>query len=208
LESFVAWTLAWCAALLVFEARKFRLGMWIAKPLAAAGFVAAAVSQGALDTSYGTAILAGLGLSVVGDIALIPKESQTWFRVGLVAFLLGHVAYVVAFYIHGLDNTWLSGAAIAVVVVAAIVLRWLGPHVPDGMRIPVRAYVVVISTMLATAVAAVMEDLGTIALVGALMFYVSDLAVARDRFVAPGVTNRFWGLPLYFGGQLCLAASV
>jgi hypothetical protein len=44
--------------------------------------------------------------------------------------------------------------------------------------------------------------------VGAVMFYLSDLAVARDRFVAPGFTNRVWGLPLYYGAQLILALTV
>jgi hypothetical protein len=36
----------------------------------------------------------------------------------------------------------------------------------------------------------------------------SDLSVARDRFVAPGFVNRAWGLPTYFAAQLLLAASV
>ncbi|MCP4006145.1 MAG: lysoplasmalogenase, partial [bacterium] len=45
-------------------------------------------------------------------------------------------------------------------------------------------------------------------LLGALMFYVSDLAVARDRFVATGFDNRIWGLPLYYCGQLVLASTI
>jgi len=43
-------------------------------------------------------------------------------------------------------------------------------------------------------------------LTGALMFLVSDLAVARDRFVAQGFINRLWGLPLYYAAQLVLAS--
>jgi uncharacterized membrane protein YhhN len=45
-------------------------------------------------------------------------------------------------------------------------------------------------------------------LIGAVAFYLSDLAVARNRFVAPGVANRLWGLPLYYLAQLMLAWSV
>ena len=41
--------------------------------------------------------------------------------------------------------------------------------------------------------------------VGALGFFLSDLAVARERFVAKGFTNKLWGLPLYYGAQLLLA---
>ena len=41
----------------------------------------------------------------------------------------------------------------------------------------------------------------------AVAFYVSDVSVARDRFVAPGFGNRIWGLPLYYGAQLLFALS-
>jgi len=51
--------------------------------------------------------------------------------------------------------------------------------------------------------------IGAIALLaGAALFFVSDLAVARDRFVAPGFANRLWGLPAYYAGQLLIAWSI
>jgi hypothetical protein len=45
-------------------------------------------------------------------------------------------------------------------------------------------------------------------LAAAVAFYLSDLAVARDRFVAPGFRNRLWGLPLYYGAQLLFVWTV
>jgi hypothetical protein len=36
---------------------------------------------------------------------------------------------------------------------------------------------------------------------------VSDLFVARDRFVQPGFVNRLLGLPLYYAAQAMLAIS-
>jgi uncharacterized membrane protein YhhN len=42
---------------------------------------------------------------------------------------------------------------------------------------------------------------------GAVLFYLSDLAVARERFVAHSFTNRAVGLPLYYVGQLLLAST-
>jgi uncharacterized membrane protein YhhN len=42
-------------------------------------------------------------------------------------------------------------------------------------------------------------------LIGAALFFVSDLAVARDKFVDRTVVNRMWGLPTYFAGQLLIA---
>ena len=45
-------------------------------------------------------------------------------------------------------------------------------------------------------------------LTGAVLFFVSDLAVARDRFIARTFANKAWGLPLYFSGQLLIAWSL
>jgi hypothetical protein len=43
---------------------------------------------------------------------------------------------------------------------------------------------------------------------GALSFYVSDVFVARQRFIKTEFLNRLVGLPLYYGGQFMLAFSV
>ena len=101
------------------------------------------------------------------------------------------------------------GVAAALAAPAAFAVhRWLRPHVPDSMRIPVQAYLVVIATMLAVSVAAAQGSGRWAIAVGAVAFAVSDLSVARGRFVAPGFSNAAWGLPLYFGAQLVLASSV
>jgi uncharacterized membrane protein YhhN len=52
------------------------------------------------------------------------------------------------------------------------------------------------------------SDKNLFILLGAMLFVVSDLAVARNRFVARAFINRAIGLPLYFTAQLLLAASV
>lgn len=43
--------------------------------------------------------------------------------------------------------------------------------------------------------------------IGAVLFYASDIAVARNQFVAPGVVNRMWGLPLYYLAHVLLAST-
>ncbi len=45
-------------------------------------------------------------------------------------------------------------------------------------------------------------------LLGAISFYLSDLFVARDRFLKDAFVNRLVGLPLYYLGQFLLAFSV
>jgi uncharacterized membrane protein YhhN len=43
---------------------------------------------------------------------------------------------------------------------------------------------------------------------GAVLFYLSDLAVARHRFVKAEFLNRGIGLPLYYAGQVLIALSI
>ncbi len=178
----------------------------IAKMLAATGFLVVAVAAGAFDTDFGPIILVGLALSWVGDLLLTFTNRQA-FLGGLVAFLLGHVAYVAAFAVRGLSGVVLVVALLGAILVAAAVVPWLLPHVSDDMRVPVLAYVVVISAMLVTAAGTHGSEVDWRIVGGAALFYVSDIFVARDRFVAPGRINRLAGLPLYFAGQLLLAWS-
>ena len=172
--------------------------------IAATGFLVVAVSVGALDTTFGTVMLAALVLSWVGDLAL-SYHGQRAFLLGLVVFLLGHVAYAAAFVVRGMSGIVTVVAVIAAVLLAASILPWLMPHVSETMRNPVVAYLVVISVMLVAATGTHGSDRDWRIIAGAGLFYVSDLFVARHRFVAPGEVNRRIGLPLYFGGQLLLA---
>jgi uncharacterized membrane protein YhhN len=171
--------------------------------VAATAFIAVAVSAGALDSTFGRIMLTGLALSWFGDLFLT-YNGRTPFIAGLVSFLAGHVAYVVAFIGRGLDDG-IYVLLLAVVIAAIPVMRWLMPTVPKELKGPVVAYVVIISMMVATAGATNMADADWRIPIGALAFYVSDIFVARDRFASPGLINRYLGLPLYFGGQLLLA---
>jgi uncharacterized membrane protein YhhN len=202
-----ALTVVALAALLAAEWRGSRAGVWVAKPLASLGFLGAAWAAGALDSGYGRWVFGALVLSFWGDVLLIPSARAS-FLAGLVSFLLGHLAYAGAFVVRGLDGGGVIAAAVVGVPAAALALRWLHPHVEGSMRGPVVAYVVVISAMVLLAVGTVAEEGRPTIAVGAVMFYVSDLAVARQRFVARTFWNKSWGLPLYYGGQLVLASTV
>jgi uncharacterized membrane protein YhhN len=195
-------------ALLIAEYRDSRRGVWVAKPLASAGFVGAALAAGALESPYGRWILLALLLCAAGDVLLIPRGAPRIFQGGVGSFLLGHLVLARAFLLRGVQVGVCGAAAGVALLIAIPVLRWLRPHVPSGMQIPIYAYVVVISAMVVFAAGAVVPTGDPRIFVGALMFYVSDLAVARDRFVAPGFWNGAWGLPLYFGAQLVLASTV
>lgn len=173
------------------------------KPVASTGFIAVALLCGALETDYGRVVLAALALSWVGDVALLGRARPA-FLGGLVAFLLGHVAFCVAFGVRGVNVTWALAAVVPVFATAFAVERWLRAKVPAGLRLPVAAYMVVISAMVTLAVGTT----DAVLIGAATAFWVSDVTVARDRFAGAGFANRLVGLPLYFAAQVVFAFSV
>ncbi len=198
------------AALLVAEHQDRRALKWLAKPAASAAFVALAVSEGALQGGvFGALMLAGLIACAAGDVLLISR-GERWFLAGMGAFALGHGAYIAAFLTQSPEpKPLVFVTVIGMVAVGAAVMRtlWgkLGP-----MGAPVAIYVTIISIMVVASVAAGEGD-GLYRwqlIAGAVGFAASDIAVARDQFIARAFINRLWGLPLYYASQLTLAASV
>jgi uncharacterized membrane protein YhhN len=203
--AFVGVTVAGILAFLIAEKLDSTVGKWLSKPIASAGFIGAAISVGAWETPFGRWVVAALAFSWLGDVLLIPKST---FLFGLGAFLVGHLLFAAAFLVRGVSWTAVGVAAVAAVVLALPVARWLLPHVPAKMKLPVVAYMAAISTMVALAVGSHWMAAAPIALGAAIAFYLSDLSVARDRFVQAGLVNRLWGIPLYYGAQLLFAWSV
>ena len=174
-----------------------------AKPLASAGFLAVAIAAGALDSSFGRWMLGALALSAVGDVLLLGKSEPTCLA-GLASFLGAHLLFAVAFTVRGLAPVGMA-SVVPLALFAWGVLRWLSPYVSDRMRPPVTLYALVISLMAVLAIATAADAWDARIPAGAVLFIVSDLAVARDNFVSSGFHNRLVGLPLYYGGQLLLA---
>jgi 2-hydroxychromene-2-carboxylate isomerase len=84
------------------------------KPMASAAFVAVPLAGAASPTGSISAlamwIIVGLALGAVGDVALM-FESERGFLGGLVAFLLGHLAYVIGLArVVAPAVTWFDGA--------------------------------------------------------------------------------------------------
>jgi uncharacterized membrane protein YhhN len=134
------------------------------------------------------------------------------FLFGLISFLVGHVLYCVAFYLTaGVNTTMWIGSGLALLVSIGV-YGWLRPHLGD-MHGPVVAYIIVITVMVSGASSLLgnlrLSEAGRIMLfAGASAFYVSDVFVARDRFVTKGFINRLFGLPLYYAGQFLIAFSL
>lgn len=169
--------------------------------LRAAGKVAAScgfLALGALFARgrFGELVLAALCLSAIGD-ALLLSAAEGPFLAGVGAFLLAHLAYAAAFA----PGSRIRPATVAIVAAAgAAVLAWLWRRL-GPMRIPVLAYTAAISLMLVLG----LGSANPLVPWGAVLFYLSDVTVARDRFVRPGLANRVTGLPMYYAAQVLLA---
>lgn len=201
----IGMTAAGSLGLLVAERHKSQLGSWLTKPLAALGFVLLGLSRATYQSPYDLPLVIGLCLCMGGDVLLIPKRRAA-FAAGILSFLLGHVAFVVAFLQLGVAKGVAVAAFALLLLPAILVLRWLLPHA-GNLRAAVVAYVVVITSMVATAFAAAHAAPWGV-YVGAVMFYFSDLAVARERFVHSSFVNRLWGTPLYFAAMLVIAHTL
>jgi uncharacterized membrane protein YhhN len=175
---------------------------FVFKPLATLVVIAYAWGRGiGAQRSW---VIAGLLLSLAGDIALLwPKEG---FLPGLIAFLLAHLAYLVAF-------TRVAAFALRpwcfvfYALVAGAILWQLWPGVPGGLRIPVIAYVVCLAAMAAQAAVVWRSGAprGAVLALGGALFVASDALLATNKFMAPLPLASLWILATYWGAQWCIA---
>lgn len=199
------------AALLAFEKKGSSAGVLAVKPILSLLFVAVAWLRPWPSAVYAHWMLAGFLACVAGDVFLALRSPKA-FRIGLGTFLIGHVCYTLAFWVQTGASWWTWGSLLGVAGTGLAVYRWLQPHL-GSMRYAVATYIAVISLMVCGAFS-VMGDSRFYAgarwliLVGAVCFYLSDLFVARQRFIRADFSNRLWGLPLYYFGQFLLALSV
>lgn len=205
-----AMTLLTCVAVAVVlwaDATDRRAVRGVAKTTASAAFIAVGVQAGMVASGLlGALLCAALVLSLIGDVALIGKSKRA-VAGGLGAFLLAHVAYGAAFIVRGASLFECAMAVIVLLPVTLFIWRWLIPHT-GRLKPAVAAYILVITAMvtLAMASAAHVDGMTSKNLFGAtVVFFVSDICVARQRFVTPSPWNRRIGLPLYYAAQLALA---
>jgi uncharacterized membrane protein YhhN len=195
--------------LLFFEKADKPRGKLLTKPFLSCLFILAACVQSPADRSYFLPILLGLIFCLGGDVFLIfPKT----FLAGLISFLTGHIFYVWAFFSIAATSTWTWVFLGITIIAGVIVFLWLKTNL-GSMKVPVLFYILVISLMVVGG-GTVMGDTGIngkgrlLVFAGALLFYISDLFVARNRFLKKEFVNRLFGLPLYYSGQFLIAFSV
>ncbi len=175
----------------------------VAKPLVMVGLIAAAMAVASPPPGVRIWIIIALVFGLVGDVFLLPRVDQ--FIGGLLAFLIGHLAYVIALTRLEQDRALvLVGLVIAVAVLGLVGYRVVGGVKGTPLVGPVIAYNLVIAAMVVTAFGSGQP----IAIAGALAFAASDAILGLDRFVWEGANHRIPVMVLYHLGQAGLVASL
>ena len=177
----------------------------LSKTAASVGFVCFGMLRWSAGDPTDSWLVVGLALCAVGDLFLLGRRR---FVVGIAAFLAGHLAYIVAFSLAAPWASWSMPVLATVGCTSTAALVWLWPRL-GRLRIPVAAYIAAISIMVWGALSASLSgSLAWTVGVGGLLFYLSDLAVARHRFVKEEFLNRGVGLPIYYAGQVLIALGI
>ncbi|RZK53333.1 MAG: lysoplasmalogenase [Pedobacter sp.] len=164
---------------------------YIVKPLITISLMIFYAYQTQLRGRFAKRIFSGLFFGLVGDSFLMFLHiNSSFFMFGLIAFLIGHLCYISAFYLDYKWNpsiekklTWL-----ALVVFGAFCFGFylfLRPYL-GSMKIPVMVYAFVISLIGIMAVnrkGRVNTISFNLIFLGAIAFLISDSLLAYNKFV-------------------------
>ncbi len=185
---------------------------WVAKPLATLLIITVAFARPPVSPRYRTWIVAGLAFSLVGDVLLMLPADL--FVGGLLAFLAGHVCFIMAF----LGDSRLGTrplAWLACLLLGGTNLALLWPSIPVALHPAVAVYALVLSGMGAQALARAWFHTGDAlarparcAGIGGLLFMLSDSLLAWNRFHGAVPLATLWVLGSYYAAVWFIARSV
>lgn len=168
-----------------------------------------------LPSLFSKLIQFGLFFSWVGDIALMFDERvEILFVVGLAAFLIAHLGYAYAF----IKNITASNSsfnltnglvmALPFVLVTGSFFYYMRNGLPSELFLPVLAYTIVITVMGITSSwrkGHVKPKTYNWILVGAILFILSDMVIAVNKFVVDFEYDAILNMTLYLSGQFMIA---
>ncbi|HAF61125.1 MAG TPA: hypothetical protein DCK95_02230 [Anaerolineaceae bacterium] len=157
-----------------------------------------------------------LGFGLLGDIFLL--RPQRYFFYGLLAFLLGHLAYIAGLWFP-LSMLRLSHFILMAVIV--LLLVFIAPRILKGissrassrkLKLPVIFYMLVISVMVFFSVSTLFsadwqQPAAGLTAIGGCLFFCSDTMLAYREFVADFPKGRFWVRVTYHLAQIALTLA-
>jgi len=204
---FSALGLVSAAGTICADSRKKYGLVYALKPLTMGLIIALAFSGPRVVPSlYKDLILAGLGCSLAGDVFMMLRRKQ--FVEGLVCFLVAHLFYGAAFLTR-FSGRLNFGLLLPFLIYLAFVLGVLWTRL-GRMKAPVVFYMFVIMTMavLTSQRYYHLPEAGALyALLGSILFVVSDSLLAANRFVGEFRYAQVFILGTYFAAQWLIALS-
>ncbi|RZL48457.1 MAG: lysoplasmalogenase [Pedobacter sp.] len=166
---------------------------FLIKPLITISLMSFYAYQTKLKGRFAKRIFTGLFFGLIGDSFLMFVHlNASFFIFGLIAFLIGHLLYIAAFYLDYKWNPTLEKTAtrIALGMFGTFCIGFylfLRPHL-GNMKIPVMIYAFVISLMAIMSVnrkGRVSSLSFKLIFIGAFFFLISDSVLAYNKFVLP-----------------------
>lgn len=172
---------------------------------------------GGASSLFSNMIQFGLFFSWIGDIALmIDEKFPILFVVGLGAFLIAHLGYSLGFLRNIKDSSLkIAPAKIALMGIPFVAFTgcffyYIKEGLPSDLFIPVLAYTIVITIMGITSAArnghADTKSYYWI-LVGAILFILSDMVIAVNKFVIDFENDAILNMWLYLTGQFMITVG-
>jgi uncharacterized membrane protein YhhN len=156
---------------------------------------------------YKYLIITGFIFSLAGDIFIMLPNDK--FIQGIGSFFIAHIIFIIAFANDvGLSFNWLW--LIPLLVYAGIFLKFIFPKTGE-LKIPVIVYTIVIIVFLWQAIGRCCitnNNSGTYALIGAILFVVSDSILAYTRFLKEYKVSSLLIHSTYWGALFFLSLSV
>jgi len=178
---------------LVVQSTFFQDYAFYIKPLICISLGAYLYLNANMKAGFNRMVFAGLIFSLFGDSFLMFAGSDVYFFLyGLVSFLLAHIVYSMAFFRDFKNNPQASKyyghlMLFLMGVFSLSYYSWIRDYLND-FRIPVMAYMIVISIMAILASYRYKRvNLLSFRLIywGAIFFVISDSALAYNKFVEP-----------------------
>ena len=211
---------------LVLRVKKGGIAALYAKAIASCCFIAtalAAMNRNRVFLEFGTLILAGLILGMLGDIWLDLKwiylqDKDSYLYAGFISFLLGHVCFITAIFRSAPWNSF----SIIMSIVLALVIGLIAILMEKPLKMKYGKFKLIVflysCTLALTMTASMMTTYITkfklsawiVMSVGALLFLLSDLVLSGMYFGENKNTkgNIILNHTLYYAAQFCMAATI
>lgn len=189
---------------------------YITKPLVLLGLIFYFLLQGACNPTR-LPFLVGLIFSLLGDIFLIPQSTR-WFMLGVGAFGMAHLSYIVGFNASLPPVPYLiiglAAVLAGIVVMYMTIDRFAVSSEVNKKLLPFfKAYGIVVLAMAISALLCLArpgwsDQSAVLAGIGGILFFISDAMIGLEKLNRRLPKYKFWIIVTYHLGQFLIVAAV